>query len=124
MGTEDLKEVTRLEVGGYRYPLREWGWTRRDVLKFLRDREIEVSLRTDCAWCPYQRLHEWQGLLKKRPEVYRRGEAWEAKTGHTFRSPFRDTWPASLKELREAFESGRPLRKSRKQEEACRVCRF
>ena len=49
------------------------------------------------------------------------GVALEARTGHTFRSAGRDTWPAGMKELGEAFASGRPLRKSSRGT-TCRVC--
>jgi len=66
-----------------------------------------VPERTDCAWCFFQRLGEWWRLWKEHPDLYAEGEALEVELGHTFRSEDRDTWPASLAELRKEFESGR-----------------
>jgi hypothetical protein len=90
----------------YRYPLREWDWWEEDVLGYLRSKGVTVPRRTNCAVCYGQRLSEWWELWKERPDEFQKGEAWEAQTGHTFRSPGRDSWPASLAELRAAFERG------------------
>lgn len=104
-----------------RFPMREWGWKEADVWAYLAQRGIDIPKRTDCAVCPYQRLGEWHDLWKNHPEEYAKGVAVEEKYGHTFRSAQRDTWPASLKELAVEFASGRPIRKS-KRDETCRVC--
>jgi hypothetical protein len=110
----------------YRYPLREHGMKLPDVLVYLFDRGVRVPERTDCAVCYDQRLVNWRNLLRKHPEEYAKGEGWEAQTGHTFRSPSRDTWPASLRELRAEFERGRKLRGDDDDAavEICRVCRM
>lgn len=111
----------------YRYPLREWGWDKAKVLAYCAARGVKVPPRTDCAVCPYQRLGDWFRLWKNYPDRWARGEAWEAKTGHTFRSAQRDTWPAAMKDLRAKFEAGEvPTRAlaREKTEEACRVCRM
>lgn len=107
-----------------RFPLREWGWGIAEVRGYLKARGITIPERTDCARCYGQRLVEWKRLLRKYPSIYADAEADEARTGHTFRSPNRDTWPAALKDLRTAFESGRKVRgeKSEDGETACRVC--
>jgi hypothetical protein len=34
-----------------RFPLREWGWTRADVLSCLEQRGVSIPERTDCARC-------------------------------------------------------------------------
>ena len=118
----------------YRFPLREWGWHRKDVLGYLKKIGVTVPPRTDCVCCPYQRLGEWRDLWQKHPDLYARAEAIEARIGHTFRSPGRDTWPAGLRELRGEFERGRKLRGDDKRklnvigaendgEQSCRVCR-
>jgi hypothetical protein len=109
----------------YRFPLREWGWGIKEVLGYVKDKGLSVPARTDCAWCYDQRLVDWRNLLRQHPTVYADGEALEAKTGKTFRSPSRDTWPAGMKELREQFESGRKLRGEDGdcEEARCRVCR-
>ncbi len=115
-----------------RFPLREWGWGIQEVQAYLRERNISIPTRTDCARCFGQRLYEWRELWENYPQIYADAEAQERQFGHTFRSPKRDTWPASLKELREAFERGDRKLPSRKTEEffgcekqaPCRVCRF
>ena len=104
-----------------RFPLREQGWTEGDVWRYLAKMGVTIPERTDCAWCPFQRLAEWRGLWEKHPEVWAKGSALEKRIGHTFRSPGRDTWPASMEELGKEFASGRPLRRT-KRDNACRVC--
>jgi PP-loop superfamily ATP-utilizing enzyme len=105
----------------YRYPLREWGWKLKDVKEYCAKRGFTIPPRTDCAVCYGQQIGEWFRLWRDWPDEFSKGEAWELKTGHTFRSPSRDTWPASLKDLRAEFESGRKPREQ-KREGACRVC--
>lgn len=90
-----------------RFPLREWGWTIHDVRSYLVDRGVAVPKRTDCGVCFFQRLGEWWDLWQEHPDAWAEGERWEAATGHTFRTPGRDTWPASMAELRAEFENGR-----------------
>lgn len=90
-----------------RYPLRDWGWNESDVWNYLGRREVEIPERTDCARCFFQTLAEWWALYKNHPGIYADAEAQEARFGHTFRSPGRDSWPTGLVELRQAFESGR-----------------
>jgi hypothetical protein len=107
-----------------RYPLREWGWGLAEVRSYLAARGVEIPRRTDCARCYHQRLIEWKTLLRKHPDIYASAEADEARTGHTFRSPKRDTWPTALSELRVAFDSGRKVRGEDCDDEdgVCRVC--
>lgn len=104
-----------------RFPMREWGWGEADVWKYLDQRGVCIPPRTDCALCPYQRLGEWRDLWRDHPDLYAQGVEIEARHGHTFRSPQRDTWPASLAELAKEFASGREVRKSAR-DATCRVC--
>lgn len=107
-----------------RYPMREWGWGIGDVRRYLAERGVCIPKRSDCARCFFQRLIEWYELWRDYPHFYADAERQEIAIGHTFRSPGRDTWPASLRELREQFEAGRipkPRRESLK-EAQCRVC--
>lgn len=103
---EEVREGLYGDFADYRYPLREWGWTVNDVRGYLDDRGIVVPKRTNCMLCYDQQLSEWWELWREKPHEYEKGELLEAQTGHTFRSPQRDTWPASLKELRAKFEAG------------------
>lgn len=103
-------EDTRVGLYGdfatYRYPLRELGWKEADVQAYNAQRGVQVPARTNCELCYDQRLSEWWELWKGQPEKFATGEAYEARTGHTFRSDKRDTWPASLVGLRQRFEQG------------------
>lgn len=106
-----------------RWPLREWGWDRARVERYLDERGVVVPPRTDCARCFFQTLREWWLLWHDRPEVYAAAEAQERAVGHTFRSPGRDTWPAGLAELRGEFEGGREPG-TRARDGGCRACRL
>lgn len=111
-----------------RYPMREWGWSIDDVWQFLEARGVTVPERTDCARCYHQRLGEWWRLWREYPEIYADAEAQEAKHGHTFRNPQRDTWPAELVKMRERFEAGEIPPRTKLQIDLfrnigeCRVC--
>lgn len=110
-----------------KFPMRDWGWDLQDVMQYLKDREISIPKRTDCLKCFFQRLIEWYEYWKDHPESWAEGEKLEALTGHTFRSPGRDTWPASMAGLRARFEAGDIPKETRKDalaELKCRVCRL
>jgi 3'-phosphoadenosine 5'-phosphosulfate sulfotransferase (PAPS reductase)/FAD synthetase len=111
-----------------RFPLRDWGWGIGHVWAYLAERGVTIPLRTDCAWCFWQTLGQWYNLWRDHPEIYAEAEAIEARMGHTFRSPGRDTWPAALSELRQRFEGGDIPRGADIQVDMfsqmqCRVCR-
>jgi len=112
-----------------RFPLREWGWGLSEVWGYLNGRGVSIPRRTDCSLCYAQRLSEWYALWRNHPERYQRGVDLETETGHTFRSPSRDSWPASLVEMRKLFEKGRKPQGSENFDQldlfefgACRVC--
>lgn len=119
---EERKGIYGEEVT-IRFPLREWGWGLKEVRGYLAERGVKIPERTDCARCYGQRLIEWKRLWKNHPTIYAEAEEQERRTGATFRSPARDTWPADLCSLRREFESGRKVRGE--DEDAgnqCRVC--
>lgn len=119
----DYQSVPGVEM---RFPLRDVGMGLGDVLDFLRVRGITIPRRTDCMLCFFQRLIEWYELWRDNLPAFLEGEAYEALTGFTFRSPERDSWPAALRDLRTEFERGRIPRETRKDPVAdmqCRVCR-
>lgn len=108
-----------------RYPLREWGWGLGEVRGYLAERGVTIPARTDCDVCFFQRVNEWKALLRRHPERYSEGEAYEAMTGATFRTPGRDSWPVGLTAFRD--EVGRQLRLDIDAEddprtEMCREC--
>lgn len=122
----DYSKIENIES---RFPLRELGWGIADVTSYLEKKGIIIPERTDCAWCFYQTLGEWWVLWKEYPDIYQQGVNLEKKVGHTFRSPGRDTWPASLDDLRTEFEKGRVPQNTKRQYDIfgkmqCRVCRI
>jgi hypothetical protein len=120
----DYTQVPNVEMV---FPLRDAGMDLQAVRQFLVDRDIDIPRRTDCMLCFFQRLIEWYELWRDHPDAFAEGEAYEAMTGHTFRSPNRDSWPAALKDLRAEFEKGRVPRETRGDlvnDLKCRVCRL
>lgn len=106
------------------FPLVRWGWGINRVIRYLKEREVIIPVRTDCDWCFYQRLIEWYELWRDYPELWAEGEAVELYTGHTFRSEQRDSWPAAMKDLRGEFEKGRVPKDTRGKQRAamCSWC--
>lgn len=88
------------------FPLVRWGWGVARVRQYLQDRGVSIPERTDCDLCFFQRIGEWWRLWRDHKDLWEEIEALETLTGHTLRSPERDSWPAALKELRAKFESG------------------
>lgn len=119
----DYQNVPNVEMC---FPMQEWGWGLSEVWEYLRSCEQTIPKRTDCRLCFFQRLIEWYELWRDDPTSYAEGEQYEAATGYTFRGPNRDTWPASLKELRIEFEKGRVPKDTRDSINGlkCRVCRL
>lgn len=118
---EELRKGLFGEDINVRFPLREQKMGLADVVKYLEDRGVCIPARTDCGLCFYQRLDEWRTLYFKHPERYQEGVALEKKTGHTFRSPGRDAWPADLESLAKEFDKGRVPR-AYARGVSCRVC--
>lgn len=106
---EDVREggiYSHIDGVTQRFPLREWGYNDPQVLRELGERGIVVPERTDCALCYHQRIGEWFTLWQKHPDLFEEGVQLETEMGATFRTPGRDTWPSSLKEMRERFSAG------------------
>lgn len=87
-------------------PLVRWGWGVNKVRDYLRERGVTIPQRTDCDCCYHQQLGEWWRLWRDHKDRWEEIEALEIWTGHTLRSEQRDSWPASLKDLRAKFEAG------------------
>lgn len=87
-------------------PLVRWGWGINQVIAYLHKRGVVIPARTDCDCCFFQRLAEWWKLWRDHQDLWLELEALEAWTGHTLRTEGRDTWPTSLRGLREVFEKG------------------
>ena len=120
----DYAAIPNVEM---KFDMRDWNWGLADVKAYLQERGVTIPRRTDCLKCFFQRLIEWYEFWRDHPASWAEGEALEASTGHTFRSPGRDTWPAAMKELRLRFEAGDVPRETRRDalnEMQCRVCRL
>jgi hypothetical protein len=87
-------------------PLVRWGWGLPKIRSYLSEKGIVIPPRTDCDFCFFQRLAEWWRLWRDHIDRYLEAEGYELLTGHTFRSDSRDSWPASLFEMRRLFERG------------------
>lgn len=123
---EDEREGIYGDLVKSDFPFKRWGWGIKDVHAYLDHRGIKplIPARTDCYDCYAQRLVEWKRLWENHPELYEAACRREDATGHTYRSPSRDTWPARLRDLAREFASGRPLRGEKNTTKPCRVCRF
>lgn len=119
------------------FPLRRFGWGIKRVTDYLRHRGIRIPKRTDCLKCYDQRLYEWRDFHDNYLGRWVVAEGQEDVTGATFRSPSRDSYPASLRDLAKEFLRRRTLRGDSKrlqgqllqadaevEETACRVCRL
>ncbi len=106
------------------FPMRKWGWTIKDVYEYLKEKEICIPKRTDCARCFFQRLQEWKDLSIEHPDIYEDAILDEKTIGRTYRSENKDAWPGALDKLRDEFNSGRQIRnrKDNFAEMKCRVC--
>jgi Phosphoadenosine phosphosulfate reductase family len=112
-----------------RFPLREWGMGEDEVQATLRRFGVQCPDRTDCARCYHQRLGEWWELWNRHDGLFDDAVGDEAEFGATYRTPGRDSWPSSLKELGALFDAGKVPERSlaRMQRErmaagGCRVC--
>lgn len=116
------------------FPMRRWRWRLPDVMSYLQSKGIKVPERTDCMDCFWQKLGEWYIYWLDEPVNFERAaklEEWvSAERGHSysFRSPQRDTWPATLRELDLRFSAGEvpttslKMMDKRRQIGSCRVC--
>jgi hypothetical protein len=108
-----------------RHPLWEYDFGLREVYQIIEQYGIVIPVRTDCAFCYYQRLIDWWRLWQDYPELYAEAEQLEQEIGHTFRSESKDNHPTSLTDLWFRFASGWiPKYRKRLGESrgGCRIC--
>lgn len=108
-----------------RCPMQEWGWGIDAVWGYLKEKNMAIPRRTDCAMCFYQRIGEWWNLWNDHPEYYQRISDIEDKIGHTLLSPgkWKGSWPHKLSDLAAEFAAGRvPRGVNLAPEKQCRVC--
>lgn len=54
----------------YRYPLREWGWTREDCEAAIRAAGLPLPTKSACYYCPASRLPEVELLAREEPAKF------------------------------------------------------
>lgn len=122
---EDEREGIYSDLVQSDFPFRRWRWTIDDVWDYLEAKKLHdcVPVRTDCYDCYDQKIREWWALWKFYPDRFETACLEEDRTGRTFRSPTRDTWPAGLREMAIEFAAGRKIRGGTEpKRSACRVC--
>lgn len=61
----------------YRFPLREWSWSRRDCIDTIKAAGLAVPVKSACFFCPGSRKHEVIRLARERPDLFERAVAIE-----------------------------------------------
>ena len=96
-----------------RFPLRELGMEKKDVIAYCQGLGIKIPQRTDCYQCFFQTMSEWWRLWKDYPELFEEAVQDEVYVSAvrgkkcTFRNEHKDKWATSLADLRAEFESGK-----------------
>lgn len=111
------------------FPLRQWGWGEDEVQAALVRHGVKCPDRTDCARCYHQRIGEWYELWRDHRDTFFDAIADEDRFGATYRTPGRDSWPTSLKEMAARFDAGdvpstslNRMARERMAAGGCRVC--
>jgi 3'-phosphoadenosine 5'-phosphosulfate sulfotransferase (PAPS reductase)/FAD synthetase len=60
------------------YPLMEWGWTRDDCARVIREEGLPQPGKSSCFFCPSMKQHEIVALKENYPELYERAIDLEA----------------------------------------------
>lgn len=68
---------------GFTYPLNDWGWTEKDCLEYLKDKNLHNPLydrfkRLGCWLCPKQGVASLKSLYKYYPELWIKLKKYEA----------------------------------------------
>ncbi len=56
----------------YRYPLREWGWTREDCVEQIVRAGLPVPVKSACFFCPASKPWELLWLATEHPDLFKR----------------------------------------------------
>lgn len=130
---EDEREGIYGDLVHSDFPFRRWGWDLDDVWFYLDQKGLAdlafrrgvpggIPIRTDCYDCYAQKIKEWHALWQDHPDLYEAACKREDQTGHTYRSPTRDTWPTGLRDMAKEFAAGRKIRRMSEPKKSCRVC--
>lgn len=76
----DATEKRRAEKGEYlnnRYPLIEWGWTRKTCIEVIESVGLPLPGKSACFFCPSSKAQEVKQLAKEYPDLAKRAIAME-----------------------------------------------
>ena len=59
------------------YPLMEWGWTRRDCIRVIREAGLPLPGKSSCFFCPSMKRREIRTLYHRYPDLLARALAME-----------------------------------------------
>jgi hypothetical protein len=59
------------------FPLREWGWARRECIEAIKRAGMEVPRKSACFFCPSSKKHEILALKREHPDLFDRAVAIE-----------------------------------------------
>lgn len=51
------------------YPLIEANFSREDCIKWFKERNLPIPVKSGCFLCPFNRKSEWIDLMKNKPEL-------------------------------------------------------
>lgn len=69
-----------------RYPLYEWGWTRKDCIEVIQRAGLPLPGKSSCFFCPSMKKKEIVELWEKYPDLFRRAVEMEHKAAPTLKS--------------------------------------
>ena len=59
------------------FPLREWGWARRECVEAIKRAGLDVPRKSACFFCPSSKKHEILDLKRQHPDLFDRAVAIE-----------------------------------------------
>jgi hypothetical protein len=106
------------------YPLVELRITRKECLTLIAAAGLPTPVKSGCFFCPFNSLDRWRWLHETHPDLFERAIALEERSKHYPRQRltdqvFRGRATMPLRELRQAFSEGKPLRRSQAREVPC-----
>jgi 3'-phosphoadenosine 5'-phosphosulfate sulfotransferase (PAPS reductase)/FAD synthetase len=60
-----------------RFPLLEYGISRKDCEKIIKNHGLPVPIKSGCWFCPFQRVGQWRKLRRDHPDLFCRARELE-----------------------------------------------
>ena len=105
---EKHRMVADYKEKNYCYPLIEWGWTEKDCLEYLKEKDLHNPLydefdRLGCYWCPKQSISSLRTVYNNYPDHWEQMMEWDRKIKKECEDRFFKP-NTDLKELDRMFE--------------------